>query len=76
MLKIKDKTPKYRYEFYKDDYNTLRQAIMIDLEEEIRSDGMSTKFIRNEINPNLKHHYKDMITNKEMQVLNEYNFDD
>lgn len=76
MLKIKDKTPKYKYEFYKDDYNTLRQAIMIDLEEEIRSDGMSTRFIRNEINPNLKHHYKDMITNKEHQALNEYNFDD
>lgn len=76
MLKIKDKTPRYRHEYYKDDYDTLRQAIMIDLEEEIRSEGMSTRFIRNEINPNLKHHYKNIIMNKEMQVLNEYNFDD
>lgn len=73
---IKDKTPKYRLEFYKDDYDSLHQSIMIDLEEEIRSVGRSTRFTRALINPNLQHHYRDIILNKEKQVLEEYNFDD
>jgi hypothetical protein len=76
MLRIKDMTPRYRCEYYKDDYNSLHQAIMIDLEEEQRSDGKTTTILRSHINPNLKHHYKNIIMNKEQQIINEYNFDD
>jgi len=76
MPKIKDKTPRYRVEYYRDDFNSLHQAIQIDLEEEKQSEGESTRFYRSRINPNLTHHYRNLILNKYYQVIHEYNFDD
>ena len=67
--KIKDEIPRYRVEYYRDDYNSLHQAIQIDLEEEKRSDGESTRFYRSKINPNLTHFYRELILNKYHQVL-------
>ena len=72
---LKDKKPRYRVEYYKDDYDSLHQAIQIDLEEEKESGGKSTSFYRSQINPNLKHHYRDLILNKSYQVLNDYNLE-
>lgn len=74
--KIKDKTPKYRVEYYKDDYNSLHQTIMIDLEEEKRSNGKSTMFYRTKINPNLTHHYRNLILNKNWEVIQDYKLED
>lgn len=71
-MKIKDKTPRYRVEYYKDKYNSLHQAIQIDLEEEKQSDGKSTILYRNQINPNLTNHYRNIILNKYYQVLHDY----
>lgn len=68
MLKIKDKTPRYRIETYRDKYNTLSQSIIIDLEEERETDGKSTVFLRERINPNLEL-YEEIIENKDHQVL-------
>ena len=68
MLKIKDKKPRYRIETYRDKYNTLSQSIIIDLEEEKETDGKSTMFLRERINPNLEF-YEKIIENKEHQVL-------
>ena len=75
MFKIKDKKPRYRVEYYKDDYDSLHQAIQIDLEEEKESGGKSTIFYRSKINPNLKHHYRNLILNKSYQALNDYNLE-
>ena len=76
MLKIKDKTPRYRIEYYRDDYNTLHQAIQIDLEEEKQSNGETTRFYRSQVNPNLTHFYKEIIVNKYYQVLKEEKIED
>lgn len=75
MKKIKDKTPRYRVEYYKDEYNSLRQAILIDLEEDKETDGYTTRFYRSQINPNLTYHYKTLILNKHNQILEEYELD-
>lgn len=76
MVKIKDKTPRYRVEYYRDDYNSLHQAIQIDLLEELRSGNAYTTFCRSRINPNLKHHYRTDILNIYYQVLSSYDFRD
>lgn len=68
-MEIKDEKPRYRVEYYRDDYNTLHQAIQIDLEEEKQSNGESTRFYRSKINPNLTHFYRELILNKSYQVL-------
>lgn len=68
-MKVGDKEPRYRVEYYRDDYNSLHQAIQIDLEEEKESGGKSTSFYRSQINPNLTHHYRNLILNKSYQVL-------
>jgi len=75
MKKIKDKTPRYRVEYYRDEYNSLQQAIIIDLEEDKETDGYTTRFYRSKINPNLTHHYKTLILNKHNQILEVHKLD-
>lgn len=72
---IKDKTPRYRVEYYRDEYNTLHQAIQINLEEEKRTNGKSTILYRRQINPNLTHFYREVILNKNYQVLKDEKFE-
>lgn len=43
----------YIKETYADDYNTLRQAIIIDTLIDIQSNGLHSKILREKINPNL-----------------------
>lgn len=43
----------YIKETYADDYNTLRQAIIIDTFMDIQSNGLHSKILREKINPNL-----------------------
>lgn len=43
----------YIKETYADDYNTLRQAIVIDTLIDIQSNGLHSKILREKINPNL-----------------------
>ena len=76
MLKKIDKTPRYRVEYYRDDYNTLHQAIQIDLEEEKQSDGKTTRFYRSKINPNLTHFYREIILNQYYQILKDEKIED
>lgn len=40
-------------ETYADDYNTLRQAIVIDCKQDVLSNGLHSRFLREKINPNL-----------------------
>lgn len=40
-------------ETYADDYNTLRQAILIDTLLDIQSNGLHSRLLREKINPNL-----------------------
>lgn len=46
-------TVSYIRETYGDDYNTLRQMILINCREDILSNGLHSKFLRKKINPNL-----------------------
>ena len=43
----------YIKETYADDYNTLRQAIVIDTLIDIQSNGLHSKILREKINTNL-----------------------
>lgn len=43
----------YIKETYADNYNTLRQAIVIDTLIDIQSNGLHSKILREKINPNL-----------------------
>ena len=43
----------YIKETYADDYNTLRQVIVIDTLIDIQSNGLHSKILREKINPNL-----------------------
>lgn len=43
----------YIKETYADDYNTLRQAILIDTIRDIQSNGLHSRLLREQINPNL-----------------------
>lgn len=76
MKKVKDKEPKYRVEYYRDEYKTLHQAIIIDLKEEKETNGLSTIFTRGKINPNLTDHYRELILNKNWEVLKDYDLKD
>lgn len=46
-------TVAYIKETYADDYNTLRQAILIDTIRDIQSNGLHSQILRERINPNL-----------------------
>lgn len=76
MLKTKDKTPKYRIEYYTDIYNTLHQAIMIDLQIDKQTYGNETKYIRSKVNPNLERLYKIIYMNKNYEILKIEKVDD
>ena len=44
---------KYIEEIYTDKYRTLYQAILIDIDLDKKSNGLHSKSVRTEINPNL-----------------------
>lgn len=48
-----DKEPRYLIEVYTDEFRTLQQAIIIDLEEDAESNREAGRFLRRTINPNL-----------------------
>lgn len=47
------KNARYLIECYRDEHNTLHQAIMIDLNMNKQSNGEELRFMREKINPNL-----------------------
>lgn len=53
MLKINGKRAKYLIEKYTDEYHTLYQSIMVDLDINDQSNGEEVRFARSHINPNL-----------------------
>lgn len=53
MLKTKNKKAKWLIEKYTDEYHSLYQSIMIDLDANVQSNGKEIIFARSHINPNL-----------------------
>ena len=51
--RIDMKKARYLIEYYRDEYNTLHQAILIDLDMNKKSNGEELKCMREKINPNL-----------------------
>ena len=60
---------KYLIEYYKDEYNTLRQAIMVDLELNELSNGNELIFARSRINPNLNILYRQAYENEKHERI-------
>lgn len=58
----------YLKEIYTDDYNTLHQSILIDIEWDQRSNGLHSREQRSRINPNL-HLSKIIYLNNKMEVI-------
>jgi hypothetical protein len=58
----------YLKEIYTDDYNTLQQAIIIDIELDRRTNGYHSREERSRINPNL-HLSKIIYLNNKMEVI-------
>lgn len=65
---IEEKIPRFREEIYIDDYNFLHQAILIDLDEEKRTNGISTLFCREKVNPNL-HLEEEIILTETYEII-------
>jgi hypothetical protein len=63
------KKAKYLIENYRDEYNTLHQEIMIDLDENKQTNGETLRFARSRINPNLTILYRTEHWNKNHKVL-------
>lgn len=63
------KKAKYLIEKYRDEYNTLNQAIMIDLDINKQSNGEELRFMRSKINPNLTILYETYHEDKNHKVL-------
>lgn len=63
------KKPKYLIECYRDEYNTLHQAIMIDLDMNKQSNGEELRFMRGKINPNLTILYETYHEDENHKVL-------
>lgn len=61
--------PKYLIEKYRDEYNTLHQAIMIDLDMNKQSNGEELRFMRGKINPNLTILYETYHEDKNHKLL-------
>ena len=61
--------PKYLIEYYRDEYNTLHQAIMIDLDMNKQSNGEELRFMREKINPNLTILYETHHEDKNHKLL-------
>lgn len=68
---------RYLIEIYIDDYNSLKQAIEIDLKEDERTDGQHSSFLRSKINPNLKICFRKIYLNgnrkpiKDLMLVND-----
>lgn len=63
------KVPRYLIEKYRDEYNTLHQAIEIDLKKDEITNGEAGRFIRNRVNPNLTICYERIYEdNKRMPI--------
>lgn len=60
---------KYLIEYYRDEYNTLHQAIMIDLDMNKQSNGEELRFMREKINPNLTVLYETHHEDKNHKLL-------
>ena len=61
--------PKYLIEKYRDEYNTLHQSIMIDLDINEQSNGRELIFARAKINPNLTILYETFHEDKNHKLL-------
>jgi hypothetical protein len=61
--------PKYLIEKYRDEYNTLHQAIMIDLDMNKQSNGEELRFMRRKLNPNLTILYETYHEDKNHKLL-------
>ena len=61
--------PKYLIEYYRNEYNTLHQAIMIDLDMNKQSNGEELRFMREKINPNLTVLYETHHEDKNHKLL-------
>ena len=60
---------KYLIEKYRDEHNTLHQAIMIDLDMNKQSNGEELRFTRGQINPNLTILYETYHLDKNYKLL-------
>ena len=60
---------RYLIEFYRDPYNTLHQAIMIDLKLNKLSNGEEAKYRREKVNPNLTILYEIRHEDKNHKLL-------
>lgn len=69
MLKIKNEKARYLIEKYRDEFNTLHQAIMIDLDRNDKLNGEEAKYIRSRINPNLTIFYEQIYQDKNYKPL-------
>ena len=63
------KKAKYLIEKYRDEYYSLQQAIMIDLDENKQSNGEALRFARSQINPNLTILFETEHWDKNRKVL-------
>lgn len=67
--------PRYLVEKYTDDYKSLFQAIMIDLELDKESNGQHSRWLRASINPNLKHLISEQYFTKNMKLIKEEKYE-
>lgn len=67
MGEIREK--RYLIEKYRDEYNTLHQAIEINLFKNDLSNGKELLFLRSTINPNLTILYEQIYLDKNREVL-------
>ena len=62
------KNAAYLFEYYRDDYKTLFQAIMINLRQDKLSDGKHSRYERSRVNPNL-HLYRAVYYDSNMNII-------
>ena len=60
---------RYLIEYYRDEYNTLHQGIEIDLKEDEASNGRTSQFLRNNVNPNLTICYERIFENEKRKPI-------
>lgn len=63
------KKAKYLIEKYTDKYRSLYQAVMINLEIDEATNGMESKYIRSQVNPNLNILLEKEYYDKNMKLL-------
>ena len=64
----KKKVATYIVEYYRDDYKTLFQAIMINLRQDKLSKGKHSQYERSRVNPNL-HLYREIYLNNKHEII-------